>query len=171
MGSKPLVRPPRLTRGSRIALVAPAGPLLERDDLTRAESLCRALDYEPVMGANAGGHHGYFTGTDDARLADLNAALRDPAVDAIWCIRGGYGVTRILDGVDFEALARRPRPVIGYSDITSLLAGVGRRAGLVAFHTPTARAEMPLFTRLHFPLVLTDPGPAWELHPLSPPPP
>ena len=65
MGSKPLVRPPRLRHGSRIALVAPAGPLLERDDLTRAESLCRALDYEPVMGANAGGHHGFFSGTDE----------------------------------------------------------------------------------------------------------
>src|SRR5258705_3252779 len=125
MGSKPLVRPPRLTRGSRIALLAPAGPLLERDDLTRAETLCRALDYEPVMGAHAGGHHGYFSGTDDARLADLNTALRDPAVDAIWCIRGGYGVTRILDGVGFEALPGRPRPGSGYSGITAAAAGGG----------------------------------------------
>ena len=169
MGSKPLVRPPRLTRGSRIALVAPAGPLLERDDLTRAEALCRALDYEPVMGAHAGGHHGYFSGTDDARLADLNAALRDPAVDAVWCIRGGYGVTRILDGVDFEALARRPRPVIGYSDITALLAAVVRRAGMVAFHAPTARAEMPLFSRRHFARVLTDPAPSGAFEALPPP--
>jgi muramoyltetrapeptide carboxypeptidase len=170
MGSKPLVRPPRLARGSRIALVAPAGPLLERDDITRAETLCRALDYEPVPGAHVGGHYGYFSGTDEERLADLNGAFRDPAIDAVWCIRGGYGVTRILDGVDFEALARRPRPVIGYSDITALLAGVGRRAGLVAFHAPTARAEMPLFTRLHFALVLTDPGPPGELQPLPTPP-
>jgi muramoyltetrapeptide carboxypeptidase len=169
MGSKPLVRPPRLTRGSRIALVAPAGPLLERDDLTRAEALCRALDYEPVLGAHAGGHHGYFSGTDDARLSDLNAALRDPAVDAIWCIRGGYGVTRILDGVDFDALARRPRPVIGYSDITALLAAVVRRAGIVAFHAPTARAEMPLFSRRHFARVLTDPAPSGPFEPLPPP--
>ena len=169
MGSKPLVRPPRLTRGSRIALVAPAGPLLERDDLTRAEALCRALDYEPVMGAHAAGHHGYFSGTDDARLADLNAALRDPAVDAVWCIRGGYGVTRILDGVDFEALARRPRPVIGYSDITALLAAVVRRAGIVAFHAPTARAEMPLFSRRHFARVLTDPAPSGAFEALPPP--
>jgi muramoyltetrapeptide carboxypeptidase len=169
MGSKPLVRPPRLTRGSRIALVAPAGPLLERDDLTRAEALCRALDYEPVMGAHAGGHHGYFSGTDDARLADLNAALRDPAVDAVWCIRGGYGVTRILDGVDFEALARRPRPVIGYSDITALLAAVVRRAGMVAFHAPTARAEMPLFSRRHFARVLTAPAPSGAFAALPPP--
>src|SRR4029078_9867449 len=105
-----------LRHGSRIALVAPAGPLLERDDLTRAESLCRALDYVPVRGANAGGHHGFFSGTDEARLADLNAALRDPAVDAIWCIRGGYGVTRILDGGAFEALPPPPRAVIGYHD-------------------------------------------------------
>ena len=170
MGSKPLVRPLRLARGSRIALVAPAGPLLERDDLTRADALCRALDYEPVLGTHAGGHYGYCSGTDEERLADLNAALRDPAIDAIWCIRGGYGVTRILDGVDFEALARRPRPVIGYSDITALLAGVTRRAGIVAFHAPTARVEMPLFIRRHFGLVLTDPAPAGLLEPLPPPP-
>jgi muramoyltetrapeptide carboxypeptidase len=170
MGSKPLVRPPRLTRGSRIALVAPAGPLLERDDITRAETLCRALDYEPVPGAHVGGHYGYFSGTDEERLADLNAAFRDPSIDAVWCIRGGYGVTRILDGVDFEALARRPRAVIGYSDITALLAGVVRRAGLVAFHAPTARAEMPLFSRLHFGQVLTEPTPAGELQPLPTPP-
>ncbi|HET9039480.1 MAG TPA: LD-carboxypeptidase, partial [Gemmatimonadales bacterium] len=66
---------------------------MERDDLTRAEALCRALDYVPVVGAHAAGHYGYFAGTDEERLADLNAALRDPAVDAVWCIRGGYGVT------------------------------------------------------------------------------
>ena len=170
MGSKPLVRPPRLARGSRVALVAPAGPLLDRDDLTRAEALCRALDYEPVLGAHAGGHYGYFSGTDEERLGDLNAALRDPAVDAVWCIRGGYGITRILDGVDFEALARRPRAVIGYSDITALLAGVTRRAELVAFHAPTARSEMTLFSRRHFVQVLTETAPAGALLPPPPPP-
>ena len=72
-------------------------------------------------------------------------AFRDPAIDAVWCIRGGYGVTRILDGVDFEALARRPRAVIGYSDITALLAAVTRRAGLVALsraHRPRGDARL-----------------------------
>jgi muramoyltetrapeptide carboxypeptidase len=160
-----------LTRGSRIALVAPAGPLLERDDIARAELLCRALDYEPVTGAHVAGHHGYFSGTDEERLADLNAALRDPDIDAIWCVRGGYGVTRILDGVDFEALTRRPRPVIGYSDITALLAGVSRRAGLVGFHAPTARSEMPSFSRRAFARVLADPAPGAALLPPPPPPP
>jgi len=149
--------------------VAPAGPLLEQDDIARAEALCRALDYEPVLGAHARGHFGYFSGTDEERLADLNAALQDPAIDAIWCIRGGYGVTRILDGIDFEALVRRPRPVVGYSDITALLAGVVRRAGMIAFHGPTARAEMPPFTRRHFAKVLTGVEPAGRLEPLPTP--
>jgi len=154
MGSKSLVRPRRLTPGATIALVAPAGPLLERDDLTRAVALCRALDYEPRLAPAAGRRHGYLAGTDEERLGDLNAALRDPAVDAIWCIRGGFGSTRILHQVDFEALAARPRPLIGFSDITALLLGAVAGAGVVTFHGPVARASMPGFSRLHFERVL-----------------
>jgi muramoyltetrapeptide carboxypeptidase len=163
MGSKPLVRPPRLTRGSRVALVAPAGAILERDDLTRAESLCRALDYEPVMGSHAGNRYGYLAGSDDQRLTDLNAALKDPAIDAVWCLRGGYGATRIIDRVDFEALARRPKPLIGYSDITALLNAAVRLAEVVTFHGPVARASMPAFSRWHFERVLACAEPAGRL--------
>jgi muramoyltetrapeptide carboxypeptidase len=149
--------------GSRIGLVAPAGPLLERDDLTRAQELCRALDYEPVLGRNAYNRHGYLAGTDDQRLEDLNSALQDPAIDAVWCIRGGYGTIRILERVDYQALTRRPKPVIGFSDITALLNAVTRCAGIVTFHGPVARAAMPAFTRGHFGRVLADPEAAGRL--------
>jgi muramoyltetrapeptide carboxypeptidase len=169
MGSKPLVRPPRLAHGSRVALVAPAGPLLDRDDLTRAEALCRALDYEPLLAPHAGARYGYLGGTDEQRLADLNGALRDPAVDAVWCIRGGYGLTRILGGVDFPALMRRPKAVIGFSDVTALLAGVTRCAGVVGFHGPNARTSMPGFSRRQFERVLTCAAPAGPLEPLPQP--
>lgn len=170
MRSKAPIRPPRLARGSRVALVAPAGPLLERDDLTRAEALCRALGYEPRLGPNTAERYGYFAGTDEQRLADLNAALRDPETDAIWCIRGGYGVTRILDAVDFDALARRPRPLIGYSDITAVLLAAHIHAGVVTFHAPVARTAMPAFTRWHFERVLATAEPAGRLGrlPVSP---
>jgi muramoyltetrapeptide carboxypeptidase len=163
MGSKPLARPPRLAHGSRIALVAPAGPLLERDDLTRAEALCRALGYEPVMGPHAGRRYGYLAGTDEERIADLNGALREPSIDAVWCIRGGYGTTRILPRIDFEALARRPRPIMGYSDITAILNAAVARAGVVTFHGPVARASMPAFTRWHFERILACAEPAGRL--------
>ena len=155
MGSKPLIKPPKLVPGSRIALIAPAGPLLERDDLTRAEALCRALGYEPVLGKNAYNRHGYLAGTDDERLFDLNRSLQDPNLGAVWCIRGGYGVTRLLERVDFDAMARRPKPLIGFSDITALLNAVSRAAGVVTFHGPVARASMPAFSRGHFERVLT----------------
>ena len=169
MGSKSPTRPPKLASGARVALVAPAGPLLERDDLTRAGALCRALDYEPVLAPGAGSHYGYLAGTDQARLDDLNTALRDPSIDAIWCIRGGYGSTRILDRVDWEALARRPKALIGFSDITALLVAAVVRAGVVAFHGPVARAAMPPFSRRHFDLVLARPEPAGRLGRLPPP--
>jgi muramoyltetrapeptide carboxypeptidase len=157
MRSKPLVRPPKLVPGSRIALIAPAGPLLERDDLLRAEALCRALGYEPVVGRNAYNHHGYLAGTDDERLSDLNQALQDASIAAIWCIRGGYGVTRLLDRVDYGAMARQPKALIGFSDISALLNAMSRAAGVVTFHGPVARASMPTFSRTHFERALTRP--------------
>lgn len=154
MGSKPLIRPPRLTSGNRIGLVAPAGPVLERDDLTRSQELCSALGYEPVLGKNAYSRSGYFAGTDDQRLADLNGALQDPSIDAIWCIRGGYGSLRLLDQVDYAAMTRRPKVLVGFSDATALLNAITRLTGVVTFHGPVARASMPEFSRRHFERVL-----------------
>jgi muramoyltetrapeptide carboxypeptidase len=122
------------------------------------------------LGPNTARRYGYFAGTDEERLTDLNAALRDPEVDAVWCIRGGYGVTRILDGVDFDALARRPRPVIGYSDITAVLLAAHRHTGIVTFHAPMARAAMPPFSRWHFERVLAQTEPPGRLGRLPAPP-
>jgi len=170
MGSKPFVRPPRLAPGCRVALVAPAGPVLERDDLARAAALCAALGFEAVLAPHAGDRCGYLAGADQDRLDDLNAALRDPAIDAVWCIRGGYGVTRILDRVDFQPLVRRPKAILGFSDITALLAAVGRRAEVVAFHAPVARASMPAFSRRHFERVLCGAAAAGTLERMPPAP-
>lgn len=170
MGSKAARRPPRLRAGSRIALVAPAGPLSERDDLARGMELCRALGYEPVAGSHALDRHGYLAGSDEARLADLNGALRDPAIAAIWCLRGGFGVTRILDRVDMDAFAARPSVVIGYSDVTALLLGLYQNAGVVTFHGPMSRTPLSGFSRAHLERVLTGAAPAGRLGRLSPPP-
>jgi muramoyltetrapeptide carboxypeptidase len=146
-GSAPAF-PPALGPGARVALVAPAGPLHGSADLDRAVANARGFGWEPVVGAHACGHADYFAGTDAERLVDLNDALRDPAVDAIWCLRGGYGAMRILDGIDYAALQARPRALIGYSDITALhLAVAARVPGLVTFHGPTARGELTPFSR------------------------
>jgi muramoyltetrapeptide carboxypeptidase len=170
MGSKILVRPPRLTPGARVALIAPAGPLLERDDLTRGEELCRALGFVPVMGTHAGSRHGYLAGSDQQRLEDLNRALGDDAIDAVWCLRGGYGMTRILDDVDLKALERRPKVIIGYSDITALINAAIHSTGVVTFHGPMSRTSLTSFSRRHFERVLMSGAPAGRMERIPQPP-
>jgi muramoyltetrapeptide carboxypeptidase len=158
-----LLRPPPLAPGARVALVAPAGPLRGEEDLARAVANARGFGWEPIVGAHALARAGYFAGPDADRVADLNAALRDRRVDAVWCLRGGYGVMRILDGVDHDALLDRPRALVGYSDITALHCAAAARAAargetLVTYHGQTARAEFTPFTRASFERALVTGG-------------
>ena len=169
MPSKNVIRPPRLAPGARVALVAPAGPLLERDDLARSQELVRALGWEPVLAPHAGGHYGYYSGTDEERLSDLNAALRDPGVDGVWCIRGGQGMTRIVAGIDFAALRRHPKVLLGFSDITALLLPAFVETGVVTFHGPIARHEFGPFQRWHLDRVVSNINAPGRLGRLAPP--
>lgn len=163
------MRPPRLGARSRIAIVSPSGPCLDADDLARAIELCQRLGFEPQPGTHALDRMGYLAGTDAQRVRDLNVAIRDPDVDAIWCLRGGYGLTRILDEVDYGALEARPRVLIGFSDVTALLLAASATTGVVTFHGPTARQAMPAFTHRHFDRVLLHAAPAGLLEHLPSP--
>lgn len=134
-----VVRFPRaLRRGDRVAVVSPASPLPEarREDLDRGLARLEQLGLRPVLGKNALATKGYLAGGDHARAADLQDAIGDPDVRAIFCVRGGYGVTRLLELLDFAPLARDPKPIVGYSDVTALLAAVWKEVGLVGFHGP-----------------------------------
>ena len=166
--SKAPVRPPRLKSKARIGLVAPSGPLLERDDLRRSEELCRALGWEPILGAHAGEAYGYLAGNDTQRVTDLNAALAEPSLDAVWCLRGCYGLTRILDRIDYDALAARPKVVLGFSDVTALLLALHARTGVVTMHGPVARLGLTAFSRTHLERVVGDGGAAPILDPVAP---
>jgi muramoyltetrapeptide carboxypeptidase len=140
-----LVSPPALGPGARVALLAPAGPLAGPDDVARAEATARRLGWEPVVGRHVLGRHGYFAATDADRLADLEAALGDRTIDAIWCLRGGYGAMRLLPALELSLRRARPRPLIGFSDITALHAA-WQAAGLMSFHGPVARGVLTPFS-------------------------
>ena len=140
-------RPPRLSAGARVALVAPAGPLRDQQEVERAIDNARSLGWDTTVSAHASGRTGYFSGSDAERLDDFNGALRDDRVDGIWCLRGGYGSMRLLRGIDYAALRRHPRALIGYSDITALHCAVQAECAIVSYHGPTARAAMDDFSR------------------------
>ncbi len=139
--------PPPLSAGARVALVCPAGPLAGPEDLARAEANARAMGWEPVPGRSVMARDGYFAGTDQQRLDDFNAAIRDRSIDGIWCVRGGYGAMRLMEQLDYDGLRRHPRVLMGYSDITALHAAIETRCELVTYHAPVARAELSPFSR------------------------
>jgi muramoyltetrapeptide carboxypeptidase len=146
------VRPPRLRAGSRVALIAPAGPLAE-GRIALAIERCRALGLEPVVGAAANQRAGYFAGPDSERARDLQAALDDDSIDAIWALRGGYGTVRLLPHLDFSAVRARPKAFIGFSDNTTLHLMLFN-AGVVSFHGPHAGGDFPPETQAAFERVL-----------------
>jgi muramoyltetrapeptide carboxypeptidase len=139
--------PPPLLPGARVALVSPAGPLRSSDELAVAIAQARSFGWEPVVGEHALAKRGYLAGGDTERLHDLNGAFRDASIDGIWCLRGGYGAMRLLDGIDVDAMRSRPRALIGYSDITALHTALSGPADVVTFHGPTARTQLSAFSR------------------------
>jgi len=162
MHPKPIL-PARLAPGSRVALVAPSGPLPEPGGVARAAENCRLLGLEPVVMPNCRKRWGYLAGTDQERLSDLNAVLTDPAIAAVWCLRGGSGMNRIVHQLDFAAFARHPKVVLGYSDITVMLLALWTKTGVVSFHGPMARARLTDFSRAHLEGVLFNPVAAGTL--------
>jgi muramoyltetrapeptide carboxypeptidase len=127
-----------LRKGDTVALIAPAGPLSTEEEFARAKRVVESLGLVPRLGRNAAKHDGYLAGSDDQRAADFNEAARDPKVRGIFALRGGYGTMRILDAIDYAALAGDPKVVVGYSDLTALLNAIAQRTGLVTFHGPVA---------------------------------
>lgn len=102
----------------------------------------RALGLDARPAPHALARHGFLAGTDAERLGDLNDALRDPSVRGIFALRGGYGTTRILDGIDYDALRRDPKVVLGYSDLTAPLNAMVARSRVVTYHGPIAASAL-----------------------------
>ncbi len=114
-----MVYPPQLKQGDSIALVAPAGKLVP-GSIAKAVEEATSWGLAVVPGRHVYARHNTFAGTDAARLEDLQWALDDPGIKAVFCARGGYGVTRILDQIDFTLMTQQPKWIVGFSDITAL---------------------------------------------------
>lgn len=131
----PMLKPKPLKPGDRIALIAPSSPV-DEDKLLQAIDSVKFLGLIPVLYPSATMSHGYLSGPDEARAADVNSVFADPNIDGIFCLRGGYGVTRILDRIDFKMIAKNPKLFLGYSDITGLHVALNQLSNLVTLHAP-----------------------------------
>ncbi|HEY0714719.1 MAG TPA: LD-carboxypeptidase [Polyangia bacterium] len=128
------LRPPRLASGDVVRIVAPSGPVPRVDLVAGARLLAQRyrVRYDPATLFRS---EGYLAGSDEQRLAELEAALSDPVVKAVFLARGGYGLLRILPFIDRARFAAQPKPIIGFSDGTALLA-LAATAGVASIHGP-----------------------------------
>jgi muramoyltetrapeptide carboxypeptidase len=124
-----------LRRGDRVGVVAP-GFAVRHDALDAGLAALRRRGYRPVEGGHLRESHGYLAGDDRARASDLDEAMGERELRAIWFARGGYGTARLLEHVDLGRLVRRPKLLLGYSDVTALSAALLARTRGLCLHAP-----------------------------------
>lgn len=133
--------PPYLQKGDTIGLVCPAGYMSSEKTAECIRVLQDEWGYTVRVGKTVGsGSATYFSGTDEERLADFQQMLDDDEVKAVLCARGGYGVTRIIDSIDFKKFRKQPKWLIGFSDITLLHSHVYSNYYISTLHAPMAAA-------------------------------
>lgn len=133
-----MYRPPFLQSGDKVALVSPAGSI-DIGDIHAAMEILRAWELEPVPGVYVCEKQGYFAGSDDQRLEDMQWALDDEDIRAIFCTRGGYGSMRIVENLDYSVFQGSPKWLIGFSDITVFHSKLNT-LGIESMHAPMPKS-------------------------------
>jgi len=165
-----LIRAGRLRPGDRVAVVAPAGPVVP-ERLDRGLAVLESWGLSVGVGEHTRGVHerfGYLASDDAARADDLMRAWCDPEVQAVFCARGGYGVQRMVDLLDWESIAAAgPKVLVGFSDVTALHQAFAARLGLSTIHGPvvTSLGAGDDESRAHLHSLLFDPEPGVALTP------
>lgn len=149
-----LIKPQRISFNSTLGLVAPASPIYEESVFDRMIETLKSFGFSLKLGKHVRDRRGYLAGTDQDRAADLMQMFEDPDVDAIMCIRGGWGCNRILPLLNYDLIRANPKPLIGFSDITSLHMAIQKKSGLVTFHGPVGKSDWTPFTVRSFEQVL-----------------
>ena len=132
-----VIKPPPLVSGGKIAVVSPASHE-KPDKFDSAAERFSGWGYKAVEGINARSSIHYFAGRDVDRAADFNSYLKDSSISAIIASRGGYGCSRLLPLIDYEAAGENPKIILGGSDLTALLWAIHQKTGLVTFFGPMA---------------------------------
>ncbi len=140
---------PLLKKGDTIGLITPAGFITEEKLQKTIENLAsfglKSVYFDSVLEKN-----GYLAGNDQSRLNELHTMYENTEVDAIICVRGGYGTTRILDRINYDIIKKNPKPLIGYSDITALINAVYKKTGIPGFHGIIGAGDFTEYTSENF---------------------
>jgi len=140
------IHPRALKPGDTIGLITPSTPIMDPDRMALVERTIRYFDLKPKWGSNVG-RRANFMESIQHRVADLHAMFSDPQVRGVFCVRGGYGASQLLDRIDYDIIRKNPKVFIGYSDITALHIAMHQQTGLVTFHGPVTTSRFTPYTQ------------------------
>ena len=142
--------------GGTIGIVSPASPYSKYSDVLKGIAWWEAHGYHVKLAEGALERTDYFAGSPERRAKDIENSFADKGMDAIQCLRGGFGSAEVIPLLDFRVIAENPKPFIGFSDITALHCALFRSTGLATFYGPslTSVAGMSEFTASRFLAVL-----------------
>lgn len=143
----------RLSPNSKVGLVCPGSPITQ-EKLDTALDNVAMLGFSPIFTNKVLLKKGYLAGSDQERLEDLHTMFSRQDVAAIWCIRGGYGCTRLLNKINYKLIRKNPKPLIGYSDITALLNTIHQKTKNPCYHGPVASSPLTEYTKAMFTPIL-----------------
>ncbi|WP_166423525.1 LD-carboxypeptidase [Paraglaciecola sp. 20A4] len=152
-----ILKPKRLQAGQTIGLIAPSSNTWEDQEIYFAMDIIRSFGFKVKSAEHLFTRTAYLAGSDQDRASDVNAMFGDNSVDAIFCLRGGYGSPRILPYLDYELIRNNPKVFLGYSDVTALLNAIYARSQIMTFHGPIAKQSFTDYTLAQFKKVLFDP--------------
>ena len=150
------IRPARLRPGDTLGLINPSGAVYDRTPYEETHERLKSLGFRVKEGANLRARYGHMAGTPQQRADDIHALFQDPEVAGILAMTGGSGANRVLPLLDYGLIARHPKFLGGFSDLTALITAVQVKTDLVTFHSPLGRSEWNAFSVEHFKAVAMD---------------
>lgn len=153
------IKPQKLKRKDLIGIISPAS---SPDDLSLIEKgikYIEGLGFRTIVGKNVGKYNGYLAGTDEERVSDIHEMFSNKKIKAVFCLRGGYGASRLLDKIDYSLIRDNPKIFVGFSDITALQMAFLKKSGLITFAGPMVVSnfakEISHFTEEYFWQIIT----------------
>jgi muramoyltetrapeptide carboxypeptidase len=147
---KEIIKPKALKIGDTIGMVCPAFAANSIQEVEFGVEAFEKMGFKVKLGKHLYDNYGYLAGKDEDRAADINNFFRDPEIDGIIAMHGGWGCARVLPLLDYEMIEKNPKVFMGYSDLTALVNGIYAKTGLVTFHGPVGSSTFNAFSVDYF---------------------
>ena len=138
-----MIFPEPLKKGDNVFLFCPSSPIIPEEDIEKCKKIIIDLGFNPVIGKSLYENYGgYMAGKAEIRIEDLHEAFSRKDIKGIFCVKGGYSASQLLDKIDYELIKNNPKVFVGYSDVTNLHIVFNQKCNFGTYHGPMVKSNM-----------------------------